>query len=346
MSHSKIMGGSTAERYINCPGAADLSAPIPDRSSAAAQEGTALHTCMERILEGNHWDATIYLGKTIYGIVITDEHVELLEWCIDRVHDIVQGGVTPYKTEVQGKFPGVEGAFGTADVVVTSPDVIDLIDYKFGRGKVHATSMQMDFYAACVSDDTPVRVHILQPRLNHHDTREISVEEIGAFVQVVQDSIVHRRPEYIEGKWCHFCKASTSCPAKLRKISDALAWRGVDVDMDLVAELEAWCKAARDDALSVLANGGTVSGWKLVEKRPIAKWAVDSTQMTAYFEEAGLLPDDFAPRKLVSPAQAKKLLGSVNDELVVKVSSGVTIAPEADKRTDLGSRDLSNLKLE
>ena len=360
--HSTIMGGSTAERFINCPGAADLSADIPDRSSAAAQEGTALHTCMEKIMEGEHWpqpagDPFGRLPSQVDGITITNEHVELLHWCHEKVMDLINGEneiETPegapfqFDLEVTESFPGIEGAFGTADVVIQGFDKLIIADYKFGRGRVSADSMQMDFYAACMQQDKhqDVEVHILQPRLNNHDYRLITAEEIWAFRNRVRESIKNRRPEYKEGKWCHFCRAASICPAKKKTINDALKWRGVDVDMTLVAELEAWCSNARADALSVLENGGIVEGWKLVEKRPVTKWALDDPQIEDYLSEAGLSQEDFAPRKLVSPAQAKKLLGSVSETKVVKVSSGVTIAPETDKRADLGSRDLSSLNLE
>jgi hypothetical protein len=43
MSHSTIVGGSTASRVINCPGSVALVAKMPPRpSSSYADEGTLL----------------------------------------------------------------------------------------------------------------------------------------------------------------------------------------------------------------------------------------------------------------------------------------------------------------
>ena len=51
MQHSKVVGGSTAKRVINCPGSVALVAKMPPQASSKyADEGTMLHGCMEDLL--------------------------------------------------------------------------------------------------------------------------------------------------------------------------------------------------------------------------------------------------------------------------------------------------------
>ncbi len=51
MSHSKIVGGSTAERVINCPGSVALSATMPPQvENDAMREGTRLHELVAEVL--------------------------------------------------------------------------------------------------------------------------------------------------------------------------------------------------------------------------------------------------------------------------------------------------------
>ena len=54
MQHSKIVGGSTAKRVINCPGSVALVQQMPERpSSKYADEGTLLHNVIAQILDSD-----------------------------------------------------------------------------------------------------------------------------------------------------------------------------------------------------------------------------------------------------------------------------------------------------
>jgi hypothetical protein len=52
VKHSTVVGGSTAARMINCPGARKLIATVKveDKGSDFAREGTMLHDVMERVI--------------------------------------------------------------------------------------------------------------------------------------------------------------------------------------------------------------------------------------------------------------------------------------------------------
>ena len=56
-AHSSLVGGSSADRRINCPGSYQLEQKLPattkNESSSYADEGTALHAAMQHILVNN-----------------------------------------------------------------------------------------------------------------------------------------------------------------------------------------------------------------------------------------------------------------------------------------------------
>ena len=73
--HSDVMGGSTAAQRIYCPGSYMLEKEVSKEvESSYAKEGTALHHCMEHVLNELEIDADLHdelVGKTFYGIEIT-----------------------------------------------------------------------------------------------------------------------------------------------------------------------------------------------------------------------------------------------------------------------------------
>src|SRR5690606_26284431 len=64
--HSDLVGGSTAERRLNCPGSYLEEQKIPEsvrrKSSTYADEGTALHAAVEFILNENILDLEEIVG--------------------------------------------------------------------------------------------------------------------------------------------------------------------------------------------------------------------------------------------------------------------------------------------
>jgi hypothetical protein len=52
MNHSKIVGGSTAKRVINCPGSVALVATMPQQEgSSYANEGSLLHEAIAIVMD-------------------------------------------------------------------------------------------------------------------------------------------------------------------------------------------------------------------------------------------------------------------------------------------------------
>ncbi len=127
---------------------------------------------------------------------------------------------------------------------------------------------------------------------------------------------------------CTFCPVEGSCP-KLRKraLEVAAAWfddrdqlqignaaldespEALNRDLNNISILEDWIKARRALAHSQAERGVVFDDWQLADKIGNRKWA-NEDEAAALLLEQGLDEDQVYTRKLVSPAQAEKALGS------------------------------------
>lgn len=358
--HSNIVGGSTAARRIACAGSMALEAKMPNESSSYAQEGTDLHTIMESLVEKNE-PASTMLAETVGSIAaVTHEQVNALAWCQEIVDAEI--GKHPFELEVRGAFPNIEGAFGTADVVVFGDDgVLTIMDYKFGKGVYvsAADNAQLIFYGLCVANHyglmdtfTEIRGHILQPRLDNHSTHVWTRDEALAFNDTLVSAIENARDEYTISPACGFCSGKSVCPAHTAIAQEASAWREIARDelpraLSMVEDLEAWCKAVRKDAHSALTKGANVQGWKLVQSRGKRVWGPSEKNVEKGLRRRGLTVKDFRITSLITPPAAEKLLGveAIETMIVKETGTGTTLVRESDKRVgiDTGPRDLTKL---
>ena len=99
--------------------------------------------------------------------------------------------------------------------------------------------------------------------------------------------------------------------------------------------VEDWIKQLREMAFAMLENDKPVTGYKLVAKRGTRQW-IDEKQASKALLDMNIVPFE---QKLISPAQAEKLLKKskmeLPTELVASVSSGSTLARESDPRPAL-----------
>lgn len=164
------------------------------------------------------------------------------------------------------------------------------------------------------------------------------------------------------GKWCRFCKAAPICPT-LKK--DAMAeaqllfsdetglapppkvelLKTPDLSTILKAcdKLEIWISRVREHAFNILNTGGTIEGFKLVERQGRRKWKEGSElDLEFYFGEYA-----YETPKLKSPAQLEKAFPKKKDLIkkhTITNSSGLTMVATDDKRKDSkGYKDASHL---
>lgn len=182
-------------------------------------------------------------------------------------------------------------------------------------------------------NDIIVGLHICQPRLDHFDDWETTLADLLAWGEAVVRPAVKRIDDgdatRVPGTGCDFCKAAATCKPMAEKIASDL-----DCDFDEFVEdgpgqpspddltpeqigkllvhksaVEKWFGKLKDFAHTEIEAGRDVPGWKLVEGNRRKEWAEDADDVLEKFKnQRALKQDEYAPRKLITPAQADKLL--------------------------------------
>lgn len=353
MQHSKIVGGSTAKRVINCPGSVPLVQQMPPQpASKYAQEGTLLHACMEDLLADGE------MGDVVAKHKLTDEQADKLQFCLDALDQIDPDQKMVFNQEVEVEFEGVkglEGVFGNVDLIGRLGDRVFILDWKFGDGVMvdAEENPQGLFYAAAAMKTasthwafegaTEIEIVIVQPPAVRRWVT--TFKRLAEFTAELQQAVkVASKPDapLAIGDWCRFCTAKPICPQMTGQIErvvhaklEALSPEMLGQTLLLADKLEDFIKDARALAQQRLENNMPVPGYKLVAKRAVRQWA-DEKQMHVVLMNMGLTPTEYQKVELLSPAQMEKELKkrklALPDDLVVAVSSGSTLAPESDPR--------------
>ena len=351
-AHAKL-SASGAHRWMACPGSVNAEAGLPDQSSSFAQEGTKAHDLMEQML--------LYARTDIdkYDIEMA-EHVRAY---VDYVESLKQPGDTMFIEHRVDFSEWVPDGFGTADTILLGDDRIQIVDLKYGKGvKVYAErNPQAMLYAlgayadfGFISNFKTVRMSIVQPRLDHIDEWEVSVMDLLKFGEEARQAALDTQNPAAKRspgeKQCKFCKAKATCPALYKLTSDTIM-----ADFDQIDEapqphklteaqlraalenktlIEAWLASIELVIKQRLLEGGAFEGFKLVEGRAVRKWS-DEDRAGALL--AHLVGDHAAyTHKLISPAQAEKLLGKSKkgliEEVVAKPRGAATLARQSDPR--------------
>lgn len=342
-AHSSVVGSSTAKRVLACPRSIDLAATMPPApESPYAAEGSALHMAVEHALLHGLF-AHELIGSEFYGLTITEE----LAWeCIDPCLEAVDR-LDPERffVERRGAFPGIDGAFGTADVVTLHDDgtLRGVVDWKFGAGvPVSAEGNAQAMFLLCAqraehgrNGDGFYQATFVQPRLDYDHTAVYTDEELDMFETELHRAVYSRRDEMAAGDHCRWCPARIICPIKTAAL-ETLRKRKVTADMlpailDVVQDARDIIAAAEEMALDLLSRSLDVPGYKLVRGLGARKWA-DEKKAVDFLNGNQVNP--WQERKIVSPAQAEKLLGKrrpLRDGLVETTPGSLKVAPESDK---------------
>lgn len=369
-----LYGGSTAGRTVQCPSWQLLATSLPvaedggvGTESEYAKEGTALHTCMEMILEGAVDSPDDLLGKDVNGLDIEDDHVERLNMALEAWDELCKTHkITDYV--IEQTYELTEHIGGTADVVAWSNDTVYVVDWKFGQGVSVAAenSAQGMFYAICGSysnpeifDDKNIAIAIIQPMPSRdRDTlktwlvppKRLKAFRTAFFAAVEYDG----EPKYNMGDHCQFCPVAPICPAKTGaaqkalmitpEVSEALA-----AHLDMALQLESWISSVKALAHEQMEEGALLQGFKLVKKRAMRKWedpTAIETQLRKLARRNNVslkVSDCFVAPKLLTPPQVEKVfkklkldMGLISD-YIISQSSGTTLAREDDAREAIPS---------
>ena len=351
MLHSNIVGGSTAKRVINCPGSVALVQKMPPKpSSEHADRGTLLHNVIAEHLEGKPITLGVKYNDQVLTQELVDEKLTPALRALDEV-DPTQNMVYEVETRV-GFGDLLPGVFGSTDLIGRVGNRAVVLDWKFGDGVVvdAVENPQLMFYAAAAmrteeakwafDGAEEIELIIVQPPMIK---RWVTTKErIAAFeLELVSAVKAAQMPnaKLMSGDHCRWCNAKSICPVMNGAVDRALKTTLDSIDVVTMSQmlqsadlLEQWLKDIRGLAHQVLEKGGKVPGYKLVAKRSTRQWVDDAVVA----KDPRFLGLPMYEQKLVSPAQAEKLLKKegkeLPKELVVSISSGNTMASEDDPR--------------
>lgn len=266
-SHSSIVGGSTAERLINCPASYQATVTLPaavQTSSEYAEEGTFAHAVMEHLmrlrkarphlntLEQLSREAWKCVDQLFHDRLMTREHYDqLIVPALAALHDLEAqygGAFKVVAVEKSVKFPSVYGAFGTMDLILENEDYILHADWKFGAGvQVLAdydgkTNSQLMFYIISArntvrnvyTDGRTLVAAIIQPRaaipLSHTVVDMEEVREFkSALIKAVNEALASG-PTRAKGDHCRFAPCKVNCPLWTGPLLDLSALQPVKPD--------------------------------------------------------------------------------------------------------------------
>lgn len=233
--HSKY-SASGAERWFNCQGSVKLSEGLPDKDNVWSIEGTKGHEVLETLTR-----SALESGETKirHARFPKDVPIEMIKHGMNAGNFILdratkkRGSEVLVETRIHLDFIHPE-MFGTFDgAIIHHFGGLEVFDYKYGKSFVSAggplrPNYQMLFYGIGLAakfdwNFKDVKLWIIQPRVAGYDGPTfwpMSIMELKAYVRVFEEAIerVERYPDrFVEGRWCHFCKAQTKCPLKETK---------------------------------------------------------------------------------------------------------------------------------
>ena len=361
MNHSIIVGGSTAKRVIACPASIELVAKMPPKpSSKYADEGTLLHDAISQILDCKATPESV-IGMVYEGITLTQElYDDKIAVALAALDEIDPDKQMEFAVESSVNFGDLlPGVFGSADLLGRIGKKAIVLDWKFGNGvAVEATENEQGMFYAAAAMHTPdtqwvfedveeIEIIIVQPPMVKRWVT--TPKRIAEFEFDLIAAVNGPRTKMSSGEHCRWCAAKPTCPVVTGAVGRALKTQLIRVDAEKVGKyleqvelLEAWIDSVRVLAYDMLENDVRVPGFKLVAKRGTRQWVNDDAPVK-------LLGDKAYESKLISVAQAEKIIGKKNfpTDVAVSVSSGSTLAAESDPRPavlNLG-KQLANLKL-
>ena len=355
-----VLSASSSERWLNCPPSARLCEAYEDKGSDYAAEGTDAHTLCE------------YRLKQALGIP-TEDPIENLSWYNEEMEECA-AGYAAYVVELLETAKQtcsdpvvmieqrvdfsrwVQDGFGTADCILIADGVLNIVDYKHGKGvEVSADgNTQLSLYSLGaleifdgIYDIDKVCVHIFQPRksnvvcsmMEKTDLYEWADTELTQKAQLAYEG----QGDFSCGEWCRFCKAKAECreraeanPALARYEFQSPALLDDEEIADILGKVDAltvWASDVKEYALQQAVSGKEWTGWKLVEGRSNRKYTSEAA-VAATVEGAGLDPYE---RKVLGVTAMQKLLGKTRFEellapYIEKPQGKPTLVPESDKR--------------
>lgn len=366
-AHARL-NASSSHRWMMCPPSVKLSEQFVDKPSPYAEEGTFLHELCELKLQrylddmapeaieaqyAEHRDNDFYSAE---AEAVTDEYVA---FCIETIEAVKASCPDPlimveHRLDYSEYVP--EG-YGTGDLVIIGDGIIEVIDFKSGRGvrvDANRNSQLMLYGMGALLEFDPlydihtVRMTIMQPRLSNTSTYEISADELirWAETEVRPKAILAYKGEgeFCAGEWCRFCKARYTCRKRSEyhmklaerdfKQPDLLSDEEIADILPVANSLNSWVQDLIAYATQQAVDGKNWPGYKLVAGRSVRKYTSEAEVIKAA-TDAGYT--DIYKTSLLSVGDLEKRMGrkvfrEVLGKFIVKPVGAPMLVPESDPR--------------
>ena len=366
-AHAQL-NASSSHRWMMCPPSVKLSEQFEDKPSSYAEEGTFLHELCELKLHrylgdmdpalielqyAEHRDNDFYSDE---AETVTDEYVD---FCIETIEAVRLSCPDPlimveHRLDYSDFVPD---GFGTGDLIIVADGVLEVIDFKGGRGvRVEATrnSQLMLYGLGALLEFDPlydihqVRMTIVQPRLSNLSSFEMEADDLirWAETEVRPKAMLayEGKGEFCAGEWCRFCKARYTCrkrseyhmslAARDFKEPDLLSDEEIADILPVAESLNSWVQDLLAYATQEAVIGKTWPGYKLVAGRSIRKYTSEAEVIKAA-TEAGYT--DIYKTSLLGVGDLEKRMGKkafneVLGKYIVKPVGAPTLVPETDPR--------------
>ncbi len=369
MKHHKY-GGSTAERTMNCPAWINLAEGIPKgKASTPALEGTAMHTLFEKGVVDEGYDPDVDIGtvqKDPEGnVTITQVHADKVVDALEVLDKVIEKYDMDVDAEASMEYDADTG--GTADIIGFNPEdnVFAVGDLKTGDGlMVYAEeNAQLLFYTWLAvmeyrhefefNSETVFLLFIIQPSERRDDPLDVWQTDLATIVAfgeafklaVRVSNSGHKDPN--PGKWCKYCPALFTCPAKTGLVAAASRLRHDSGELDdlikamtMVDDVEEWCRAVRKMAHEQAEQGVKLPGYKIVNKRATRIWTNPAETEKTLKLARKITIADYMEMTLMSPAKLEKVLKRKKvdfkkyESMITLHSSGTTLVKADDKRQE------------
>lgn len=302
-SHHATLGPSGASRWLRCPASIAMSQKVPKQpSSPHATEGTIAHELGE-IRAGEYFgliDAATFRKKMqqwerMFRKEYDDDEPRRLEMnsYIDSYIALIEerlGVVEESSLLLEQRLEtGVPGCWGTSDVVIFSPEHVEIIDLKYGTGvavsPVWNPQMMLygcgalEAYGDILGTTEYVRTTVFQPRIGNVASFEIASADLRAWRDwhvspLAEEALSDNARFGPSEEACRWCPAAGVCRAR----AEANLQQDFGADLTTITpeelagyfrrmpEFKAWTKAVEASALERAYSGGEkLPGLKVVQ---------------------------------------------------------------------------------
>lgn len=364
-----LLSPSGSHRWMNCTPSARLEEPLPDSTSAAAEEGTVAHELAEyalsKYLAGEYMPLLDELptpkeiSENKYYSPEMDKYVTDYVCYVCDIFEVCDDA----KMYLERKFDltsYVPDCFGSCDCAIEGNNILNIIDLKYGKGvQVEAKdNTQLMMYALGVlrslspkrqAEIETIKMHIAQVRLGNYEVFEMPARDLTHWgihvLRPTAEKAFAGHGETKVGSHCKFCKFKPQCRAQRDALVNEFETHGetkaltLDEIGDILSKADMftdWLSSVKSHAMAEALSGKTVKGWKLVEGRS-ARVITDEEEAVKRLSDLGFDPDSLKNHKLKGIVDLEKMVGkkplaATLDELIIKPKGAPTLAPESDKR--------------